>query len=77
MAQRRLIKIREVINRIGDSKSSIYRQIAAGTFPHPVKVSENERSGSRWVEDEIDDLVERRIAARDAYRGDHDPQRTT
>jgi prophage regulatory protein len=62
-AQRRLIRVRQVLEKTGDSKSNWYLAVKEGRAPKPVKI------GIRcvaWVEDEIDDLVEQRIAARDA-----------
>lgn len=48
---RRYLLVHEVIERIRLSRSTIYRQIAAGSFPAPYSLSEN-RAG--WLESEID-----------------------
>lgn len=57
----RLLRLNEVKQRTGLSKSSIYNQIADGTFPEPVPI------GARavaWVEDEIQEWINNRIAER-------------
>ena len=46
--------------RTGFSRSTLYRRVAEGTFPQPVNL------GGRtvgWVESEIQDWLERQIAA--------------
>jgi prophage regulatory protein len=48
---------------ITQSRATIYRLIAAGKFPRPVKVSPG-RNG--WPDYEIDQYQEQRIAERDA-----------
>lgn len=56
----RLIKMPEVMHRTANGKAWIYRLIAQGRFPKPVKI------GSRsvaFVESEIDAWIEQRIAA--------------
>jgi prophage regulatory protein len=57
----RLLRLNEVKQRTGLSKSSIYNQITDGTFPQPVLI------GARavaWVEDEIEEWISNRIAER-------------
>lgn len=57
----RLLRLNEVKQRTGLSKSSIYNQIADGTFPEPVPI------GARavaWVEAEIEEWINNRIAER-------------
>ncbi|WP_082559908.1 AlpA family phage regulatory protein [Lysobacter sp. Root559] len=49
--------------RTGFSRSEIYRRIAAGDFPQPVKLGER---ASAWDSREIDRWITSRIAARDA-----------
>jgi prophage regulatory protein len=62
---RMLLRLREVMRRTGESKSAIYRGIAAHTFPQPVAISER---AVAWVDTEIDDYVEAKIANRAAAR---------
>lgn len=58
-----LLRLREVTRRTGKSRSSVYREVAAGTFPAPVKLGER---ASAWPEHEITAWCQARIAARDA-----------
>ena len=58
-----LLRLREVGRRTGKSRSDIYRCIAAGEFPAPVKLGER---ASAWVEHEVSAWIAERIAARDA-----------
>jgi len=55
-----LLRLPEVINRVGLSRSSIYTKIAAGTFPQPVRLSSRAMA---FVSTEIDDWITERIAA--------------
>ena len=57
----RILRRREVESRTGQSCSSIYADIAAGTFPAPV------RRGLKsvgWLESEIDKHIEARVNER-------------
>lgn len=47
----RLLRIREVMERTGQGKSTIYRKVAAGTFPKPVSVG---GQSVRWRQSDID-----------------------
>lgn len=54
-----LIRLHEVLNRTGYSKAWIYALMSKGEFPQSVKI------GTRaiaFIESEIDDWVEQRIA---------------
>ncbi|HEY5850417.1 MAG TPA: AlpA family transcriptional regulator [Lysobacter sp.] len=57
-----LLRLPEVISRVGLKKTAIYARIAAGTFPRPV----TDGGVSRWVEAEIDAWIGQLIAKRDA-----------
>lgn len=61
----RLLRIREVMNRTGLSRSVLYSLAAAGDFPHPVKLSQR---CSAWPEQAIDDWIAERIAAAEQER---------
>lgn len=53
-----LLRLTEVKQRIGYSKAWIYKLIAQGKFPSPVKI------GSRsiaFIESEVDDWINKRI----------------
>lgn len=63
----KLIRLPEVLKRTGKTKSPLYRDIAAGRFPKPVKISpELKFSAVGWVESEINEWIAQRIAERDA-----------
>ena len=57
-----LERLPSVKRRTGKSRSSIYRDIAAGTFPAPVKLGER---ASAWISAEVTAWIAARIAARD------------
>ncbi len=52
----RLLRLREVTERTGLAKSTIYRNIKAKTFPEPVKVGV---ASSRWRESDLRDWIAR------------------
>lgn len=62
MDKHRLIDIKTACDRENKSRSSIYREIAEGTHPRPVRIGAR-RIG--FVESEIDALIASRIAERD------------
>ncbi len=59
----RLLRLPEVKARTGYSRSEVYRRIAAGDFPAPVKLGDR---ASAWPEHEVNAWCLARIAARDA-----------
>lgn len=58
--QYRLLKISEVENLTGKSRTGIYSDT---TFPRPVKIGTR---ASAWVESEVDEWIAKRIAERDS-----------
>ena len=64
MRRTRLIKIGQVVNQTGMSKATVYRRVADGTFPPPVKLGVR---ASAWVEAEVCEWIRTTIAA---SRGD-------
>ena len=60
MAQ--LIKLKTVIETTGVSRSHIYALAQKGQFPKPVKLTER---SSAWVESEVQEWIDTRIAQRD------------
>ena len=56
------IRLPEVMQRVGMSKSQIYKLAGASEFPRPVKVSERI---SCWVAAEIEEWVSNKIQGRD------------
>ncbi|MEP3329221.1 AlpA family phage regulatory protein [Sedimentitalea sp.] len=47
----RFMRAREVVDRVGLSRASVYRQVDLGTFPAPIKISERSVA---WRESEVD-----------------------
>lgn len=58
----RLIRLPEVMDRVGLSKATVYARIERGDFPAPVRLG----ASSRWVESEIDAWVEKQIEIRNS-----------
>lgn len=59
----RIIRLKEVIDSTGLSRSTIYKYIGEGTFPKHVSLGER-RVG--WVDSEVHDWILARIAERDS-----------
>ena len=62
---RRILRLPQVVEATGETRSTIYKRISEGQFPRPV------RPGAKsvgWVEDEIAAYNEARIAQRDSGR---------
>jgi prophage regulatory protein len=57
-----LERLPQVKARTGLSRSEIYRRIAMGDFPRPIKLGER---ASAWHSGEIDAWIAQRIAMRD------------
>lgn len=58
-----LERLPQVKARTGLSRSEIYRRIALGDFPAPIKLG---LRASAWSKHEVDAWISQRIAARDA-----------
>lgn len=58
----RFLRLPAVMARTGKSKAGIYQDIAAGTFPAPIKIGPR---ASAWVESEILAWQQARIQARE------------
>jgi prophage regulatory protein len=56
----RLLRIKELENKLGVKKSTIYKMIQAGEFPKPVKISERARG---WRESRAEAWIASRRAA--------------
>jgi prophage regulatory protein len=61
--RRRVLRLPEVEVMTGLKHSIIYELISQGSFPPPVELTATARG---WVESEIDDWLDQRIAERDA-----------
>jgi prophage regulatory protein len=57
-----ILRCPQVQAKTGLSHASLYRLIAKGAFPKPIKLGER---ASGWVEAEIDAWLAARVAARD------------
>lgn len=60
---KRLLKRPEVREKTSLSDSELYRQIAAGAFPRPIRLTPNGRAVA-WLESEVDAWIESRLADR-------------
>jgi prophage regulatory protein len=58
----RLIRIREVLRKVGVSQSTWYEDVKEGRAPPPVKISER---AVAWYEPDIDDLIDARLEGRE------------
>lgn len=56
-----LQKLPDVLAKTGLSRAHLYALAQKGAFPKPVKLSER---SSAWVESEVQDWINERIAAR-------------
>lgn len=57
-----LLKLKDVLATTGLSRSYVYALAQQGLFPKPVKLTER---SSAWVESEVQDWIDTRIAQRD------------
>lgn len=61
----RLLTQKEVLVKLGCSRSDLYRRMAAGTFPRPTQGG----AKNRWLESVVDAYIHRTaVAANDGYR---------
>jgi prophage regulatory protein len=65
MASKQLLRFPQVQERVGLSRSEIYRLIGLGHFPAAVPLGARARA---WIDVEIDNWIKSRIAARDTRR---------
>ena len=63
----RFLRIADVIDRVGLSRTTIWRLEATGEFPKSVVISEGRRA---WIESEVQEWIELKIAERDSGPGD-------
>jgi prophage regulatory protein len=56
--ENRFIRLKEVVNRVGISKSNIYRLIPEGKFPRPIQLGPNSVA---WLESEVSGWVNEKI----------------
>lgn len=58
-----MLRLKEVINKTGLSRSSVYKYISEDKFPQPVHLGERTVA---WVESEIEDWLKEKIKLRDS-----------
>jgi prophage regulatory protein len=68
----KLLKLDDVIELSGLSRSSVYSLAQQGKFPKPLKLS---KRSSAWVEDELKEWIAERIKARNQLNGLANKQR--
>lgn len=56
MTIKRLMRLNEVIDAVGLSKSTIYREVKAGNFPEPVSITASRAVA--WRVEEIDAWID-------------------
>ena len=57
----KVIRLPQVEEKVGLSRASIWRLVAAGHIPKPIKISAR---ASGWIESEIDEFIQRRAESR-------------
>jgi len=60
----KFLRIKSVCEAVGLSKSYIYQLLLNKQFPQPIAIIEG-GSAKAWIEQEIQEWMEQRIAARD------------
>lgn len=58
----RLLRLRDVLDRVGLSTATLYRRIKAGEFPAPMKLS---AGIARWRESQVDRWIAEKISHAD------------
>ena len=66
-----ILRLKEVIQITGLSRSTIYKLISSGKFPKPLKLSVR---SSGWLMSDIDDWIQSRVEARE--QSTHNPGRS-
>jgi prophage regulatory protein len=62
-ASRRVLRLPELIKKVGIRRDSIYRGAREGWFPRPIKITSR---ASGWFEDEVDQWLASRAAKRES-----------
>lgn len=60
----KMLRLPEVLERVGLSRSMVYKMMSEDRFPQVVKISK----ASRWTEQSIEDWLQARIQASSADR---------
>ena len=54
-----LLRIQEVLNKTGKSRSAMYRDVAAGLFPASIRIGD---SAVAWLESDVEKWIDARVA---------------
>lgn len=65
VASTRILRLPQVIARVGLSRASIYQYMNIGAFPKPIAIGFRARG---WLERDIDSWIEKRINAQPGDR---------
>ncbi|WP_314102703.1 AlpA family phage regulatory protein [uncultured Stenotrophomonas sp.] len=60
-APRRLLRLKQVLDRTGLPKSALYSRISAGTFPRQIPLG----ASVRWLESEVEEWIQLQVDASD------------
>ncbi|MDW3136307.1 AlpA family transcriptional regulator [Vibrio sp. 1288] len=55
----RLIRLKEVLHKVGVSKATLYRLIAAGEFPQSINIASR---AVAWEESQVDEYLMRKVS---------------
>ena len=69
----RLIRLKEVLHKVGMSKSTLYRLIAAGEFPASVAIANR---AVAWEESLVDEYLMRKVSEQNLKRDRAEAQRS-
>ncbi|WP_416220927.1 helix-turn-helix transcriptional regulator [Bdellovibrio sp. SKB1291214] len=67
MPSNNILRLSEVSDKVGLTRSSIYRFLKTGCFPKPINLSSRSVG---WLESEVNLWIEQRVAARDCLKND-------
>ena len=66
-----ILRRSEVLHKIGISKTTLQTLMDAGQFPKPVKLGGPDARAVGWVDSEVQDWIDQKIAERDSMpKGD-------
>jgi len=61
----KILRQPEVTAKTGRSRTRIYADVAAGSFPAPMKLGPEGARAVGWLESEVDDWIATRLAERE------------
>ena len=63
MAMQNLLRLPQVEAAVGYRRSTLYRLIRRGDFPAPISLGGSKGRASAWIEEEVNDWIQKRITA--------------